>query len=140
VGQLGTSQQLSRALSGSQAQTQTGSVGVARGFFASLFGAQVSANAGSLSTSQALTRVLTGAQAVAQAGNLDAGVSLLLFVNVPLQGAKVVTVSGRLGVVPSSQYPSPGNVAAGVKYGPTGVEFTGTMISAGYGRERVVNE
>jgi hypothetical protein len=140
AGDLGSAQALTRALTGAQVAASAGSLVAKREFFASLSGAQVTASAGLLSTSQALTRVLTGAQAVAQAGDLDAGVSLQLFVNIPLQGAQVVTVSGRLGVVPSSQYPSPGNVASGVKYGPTGVEFTGTMVSAGYNRARVVNE
>ena len=113
AGALTTAQALTRALTGAQVSVQAGSLTAQREFFATLFGSQITAQAGSLTTSQALTRALVGSQAQARAGIVDAGVSLSLFVNIPLQGARVVALAGQ---------------------------FANTTGQCGYNRGRVVNE
>jgi len=113
AGALTSAQVLTRALTGAQVSVQAGSLTAKREFFATLFGSQITAQAGSLTTSQALTRALVGSQAQARAGIVDAGVSLSLFVNIPLKGARVVALAGQ---------------------------FANTTGQCGYNRGRVVNE
>lgn len=140
AGTLTASQQVSKALTGAQATASAGTLVPTSGIVVALTGAQATAIAGTLNTFQQVSKALTGEQVTAIAGILTANQSTLLVRTIPLVGAQVVTLTGRIAPLASSQYPSPANVAAGVKYGPTSVEFTGTMAAAGYNRARVVNE
>lgn len=113
AGTLTTAQAVSKALTGAQVSVQAGSLTAQREFFATLFGSQVAAQVGSLTTSQALTRALIGSQVQVHGGIVDAGASLSLSVNIPLQGARVVALAGQ---------------------------FANTGGQCGYSRGRVVNE
>lgn len=166
-GVLATSQQVSKALTGAQVAAQAGTLTDSQAsneVTLPLTGAQVVASSGIVVSGQAVVRALTGEQVSAQVGDITASASSSnitlpltgaqvstgagnvgvvvvqpVFLNIQLNGARVVAIGGRVGITASSQYPSPANVAAGVIYGPTGVEFTGTMVTNGYSRGRVVN-
>ncbi len=141
AGAITTSQAVTLALTGAQVAASGGIITpVAADITLPLTGAEVATSTGTITTSQAVTLALTGAQVVASAGIiLTIQVAPLVVVRA-LTGARVTALAGRIGPQTSSQYPPPSNVKSGTKYGPTGVEFTGTMVSGGYDRGRVVNE
>ena len=140
AGALSPAASLNVALTGTQIVAQAGSVTAGNQVIAALFGAQVTATTGTLGTNAQVVAALIGSQVAAQTGGLVAGAVLPQTRTVALGGSCATPLAGQIGTITQSQYPPPANVRAGVKYGPTGVEFTGTMGAAGYGRGRVVNE
>ena len=132
----------SKALTGSQVAAQAGSVSPSQStgdVTVGLTGSQVVAQAGIVVSSQVVSRALSGSQVAVSSGSLGPNQLIPVTRSVALSGSRVTVLGGNLSVSPSSQYPSPSNVRVGTKYGPTGVEFTGTMSDSGYSRGRIVN-
>ena len=142
AGTVTASQAVSVPLTGSQVAAQAGSVSPSQStgdVTVGLTGSQVVAQAGIVVSSQVVSRALSGSQVAVSSGSLGPNQLIPVARSVALSGSRVTVLGGNLSVSPSSQYPSPSNVRVGTKYGPTGVEFTGTMSDSGYSRGRIVN-
>ena len=113
-------------LVGSQATASAGALTASGNASVTLVGAAASSAVGTITARVHADALMTGAQATAAFGTLiakgDASV-LLAGAQASSYAGSITAVGGGSGV---AVYPSASTVLAGVIYGPTGVEYTGT--------------